>query len=216
MVFAPGEMGFHRAERPARHDGNLRVGESLLIAKMQGGLFVAVEPAEGGGQILAQRDHAGRRRRILIRQVGRGRLRRGTGLAAAGIAKMIVGDAEQPGQKPGVAAVERETAIGLQESFLREVVGEGVVAAGELSQKTPDGGLVAQDQFAESRAVIVAERPRDQFWIGRDHARLEGGWSRGSDGLPDFMNENSPKSRFATPMKAGIAAYGLAWSGSAR
>lgn len=216
FVFAPGEVRFHGAKRPAHRRRDLRVGEALLIEKMQGGAFVRIEQRERGGEISVKCDGARGRRRQVFCRVRRERHRDRVGLAPPGVAKMIVGDAAQPRREPGIGAVVGETAIGLEESFLGQVIGERVIAAREMTEKISHGGLVSLDQFAEGRAIIVKDDTGDEFWVGRTHARSEG-WRLGESGaLSVFVSASSAKRRFTAPMKVGIAAYILPGAGNAR
>ena len=106
----------------------------------------------------------------------RGLKRHGAG-PAAGVAPLVVGDAQQPGGEGRAALEAREAAVSLQEGVLGEVVGQRVVAAGEVPQKIAHRRLVAPHEFAERRTVI-AERAGDQIGIGLAHdcgGRSDGG-----------------------------------------
>jgi hypothetical protein len=97
-----------------------------------------------------------------------GGLERDLPLLAAGVAPVVVRDAEQPGGEGGVAAELPEPAPRLQEGVLGQVVGQRLVPAGQVAEETPDGGLVAEHQFAEGIPVAL-EGPGDQHGIGRRH-----------------------------------------------
>jgi hypothetical protein len=162
FFFGPGNVRFHSAERPAQHVGGLLMCEALLVANMEGGLFVAGKLAKRGGEIVTKLGLAGGRSDGFIDRVGHIFLRE-LALTAAGVAELVVSDAEQPGAKGGAAAKTSDAAIGLKKGFLREVIGPGVVATCELSEKTTHGGLVLPDKFAESLPVIAGENAGDQI-----------------------------------------------------
>lgn len=169
FVFGASEVGFHRAERPVRHRGDFGMGEALLIEKMQGGLLIRIELFHGGAEIFLQVDGAGRRREIFRRHRKVRRLPGNLALTAAGVAPVIVGDAEQPGGKSRLAAEARQPAVGLEERFLGEVVGQRGIAAREMAEKKAHGRLMAKDKFSERRAVAGGNRAGDEFGIGRGH-----------------------------------------------
>jgi hypothetical protein len=60
----------------------------------------------------------------------------------------------------------REPAVGLDEGFLGEVVGQRMVAPREMAEKVAHGGLVAVDQFPERGVVVGDEHAGDQFGVG--------------------------------------------------
>lgn len=50
--FPSGEMSFHRAHGPLEERRDLAVRESLMVAEVQGELFVGRELAQCGGEIV--------------------------------------------------------------------------------------------------------------------------------------------------------------------
>ncbi|MCX6954019.1 MAG: hypothetical protein NTV51_17865 [Verrucomicrobia bacterium] len=161
-------MSFNRADGPVKERGDFGVGETLLIAQVQGEAFVGVEVGEGRREIGAQVGPGGRR--------GDGGfgggivLKRGGRAATAGVAPVVVGDAEQPGGKGGAAVIAAEAAPRLDEGFLREIVGEGMVAACEVTQKLAYRRLMALHQQAERRPVLVGGGADNQFGIAHERA----------------------------------------------
>ena len=61
-----------------------------------------------------------------------------------------------------------EPAPRLQEGVLGQVVGQRLVPAGQVAEETPDGGLVAEHQFAEGIPVAL-EGAGDQRGVGQGH-----------------------------------------------
>ena len=98
-------------------------------------------------------------------------------LTTAGITPVVVGDSEQPRLKPGRTQVFCQTTVGLHEGFLREVVSQGVIAAGKVPEEPAYGGLVAADQFSERGVLVVDEHPGDQFGVGHDCGGRVVAWS---------------------------------------
>lgn len=144
------------------------MGESLLEMKMKGRLFVPSERAERLGEVMAQVARGGGRgdrfeRVEMLRFHGDG------ALATAGIAPVVMGDAEQPGGKTGAAFEAREPAPGLHKGFLGEVVREARVAPGEVTQEMAHGALVAPHQFPERGLVLPDQRAGNQ--VGIAHTR---------------------------------------------
>ena len=91
-------------------------------------------------------------------------------LATAGVAKLVMGDAEQPGGEGGFAAETCERFVGDNECFLSEIVGPRMIAAGELTQKSANGRLMQVHQFAESGPVVFNDNAGDKLEVGRAHA----------------------------------------------
>jgi len=121
---------------------------------------------------------------------------------AAGVAVVIVGDAEQPRGKTRVAAETFEAAISVDESFLGEVIGEGGIAVREVAKETAHGGLMAADECSECRPIIAREHARDEFGIGWSHDRADAG--EASDYLREAIASITAPIRRAMPMKPGM------------
>jgi len=68
----------------------------------------------------------------------------------------------------------REAAVGLDEGLLRKIVGEGNIAARQMTDKIANSRLVAGHQFAKGRAVIGGDDADDEFGIRRRHVAAGG------------------------------------------
>ena len=137
------------------------MGEALVIEEMQGRLFIGIESLHGDRHVGMEFHRPGRSGfRLLgdLRPV-RGRLPP----APAGISVLVVGDTHQPRRKPGLPPVPRQSAIGPDEGFLSQVVGQGVVPAEEMPEEAPHRRLVPGDEFAEGVPVVGSDDPGDQF-----------------------------------------------------
>jgi hypothetical protein len=56
--------------------------------------------------------------------------------------------------------------VSAQESFLRQIVGQSEVGAGELAQETSHARLMPTHQFAESMLVFIDKNTSDEVRIG--------------------------------------------------
>ena len=110
--------------------------------------------------------------------------------ATSGIAPVVVRDAEQPSGKRGAAAEMNEGAIGLDECLLRKIVGQGGIAAGEMTEKMAHGGLMSLNEFAECGSIVIDQRSRDQLEVGY-HGRGAGGLLA-DGGLPPTISPMEP------------------------
>ena len=128
------------------------MGLALLVTEMNRELFVGGKFAERDGEVVAQIGTLRRSGRALFRDLVVER--RVIALPAAGVAPVVVRDAEEPGGKFRIAPKRREAAVGLHERFLGQIVGGGVVAASEVANEIAHGGLVAEHQLAERGAII--------------------------------------------------------------
>ncbi len=89
-------------------------------------------------------------------------------------AELVDGDAEQPSRETGLGAEGFELPPGAQEGLLPQVVGQGLVAAGELAKKGADGRLIAADQFAKGVGIPGLQDARDQVGVGEPHGSALG------------------------------------------
>ncbi len=188
FIFSAGEVSFNRAERPGKERGDFAVREALLEAEVNRELFVGGECAQRGAEIVTE-----------VGEVNGSASRLGQGvggkfgvlaLAAARVAPVIVRDAQQPGRERSGAPETGERAVSLNESFLREIVGQRSVAPGEVPEELADGGLMTPDEFAEGGAIVGGQRSRDQLEVGRHERGAGGVLSEG--GWPPTMRPMAP------------------------
>lgn len=192
-----GEVSFQRAERAGEKVGGFAVRQTLLVANVDDGLFVGRKLGQRGAEVLLKIGlvRPGRHGGFVVGERGEGNL----ALAAAGVAEFIVGDAEEPGGETRAAFKTGEGAIDFEERFLREVVGPGGVATREVTQETPDGGLVPLHELTEREAVVVGDDAGDELGVRRDH--VWGGRAESAgESLRGKSVERSALSRRATPM----------------
>lgn len=200
FLFAPGEMSFHRAKRPVKEGGDFVMRAALLITQVNGELFVGSKRAEGERKIVAQiRRHRG------VFRVGIHRFGTELGVIAlppAGVAPVVVRDAQQPGRKIRITAKTADCVVRLHERLLSQVVGQRRIAA-EVTKELAHRGLMTLHERAESGAIVDREHARDQLVVRRVHD------FGGRESLvEDFLSLGSrtrPKSNSATPMKPGMA-----------
>lgn len=162
-------MSFHRAQRPVKERGDFAVRQALVKTEMQRELLVGRKLAQRERQVVPQIRRARGRSNGEIRAPGRieGRM---IALTAPGVAPVVVRDAQQLCGKRGAAVKSREAAPGLHERFLREIVGQRGVAAGEMAQELAHGRVVTLHQQPERSAIVGDERASDQFGIGHGRA----------------------------------------------
>lgn len=199
LFFAAREVSFHRAKRPVKEAGDFRMREALLVVEVDRELFVGGELAECSTEVLLQVERA---RRWRFAGLGRGIDRQvPASPAAASVAPLVMRDAEQPSGECRVAAKAREAVKGVEKRLLREVVGERVVAAAEMSQEMADARLVSLDERGKGSAVAIDHGACDQFAVGNGHDRgaVSSALLRARAAL------TMPKSSSATPMRPGMA-----------
>ena len=80
-------------------------------------------------------------------------------------AEAVVRDAVEPGRKLRFAPEAADVFEGFEESFLGEIIGEGGIAARELTEQTPDGRLMSAHELRKRVLVIIEEDSRDEVCI---------------------------------------------------
>ena len=76
------------------------------------------------------------------------------------VAKRVVGYAEKPRGKLGGGAKRGDAQPRLYKRFLRQILAQLLIAAGEVEQQPPNGRLVAFDQLTERRPVAQQRSAR--------------------------------------------------------
>ena len=165
---AAGEVGFDRAERLIENRSDLLVREALLVVEVDHVAGVGAEFAQREGEVMAQVG----RTVVVVRRGGLGGFVQGECgvLAAAGVAPMVVGDAEQPGRKRGCASKTRQAPVGGEKRVLRQIVGEGGIRADQVAEEVAHRRLVAADEFAKGGAVVALDGAQDQLGVGWRHS----------------------------------------------
>ena len=88
-------------------------------------------------------------------------------LSSAGIfAETIIGDSIQPCREPRFTAETVDVPISANERLLGQVVSQGEIAAGELTQQTTDARLMTTNQLAKSVLVVINKNSSDKVRIG--------------------------------------------------
>jgi hypothetical protein len=82
-------------------------------------------------------------------------------------AEAIVGNAVKPGRKLRFTAKAPDVLERLEESFLGEIIGEGGIGAGELTEHTSDRGLMPPDKLGERMVVVIEKNSRNEVCIGQ-------------------------------------------------
>ena len=87
------------------------------------------------------------------------------------LAKAIVRDSIKPCGKPRFTAKAADIFIGPEKSFLREVICQSDVCAGELTQQTAHTGLMPPHEFAEGVLIVIGKNSRNEVRISELHGR---------------------------------------------
>lgn len=82
----------------------------------------------------------------------------------------IIGDPVEPCREPCFPPKTADVLVGAQKGFLGQIIGQGEICAGKLTQQTADARLMPPDQFTESMLVLVDQNPGDEVRIGEFHA----------------------------------------------
>jgi hypothetical protein len=81
------------------------------------------------------------------------------------LAKTVVSDAIKPCGKSRFTAKVANVLVSTNESFLRKVIGQGDICAGELSKQTTHTGLMPTHELAESVLIVIGKNSRDKVRI---------------------------------------------------
>jgi hypothetical protein len=82
------------------------------------------------------------------------------------LAKAIVGNPIKPGGKFRFAAEAANVFVSTNKSVLRQIVGEGEIAAGKLAQQTSHARLMPTNQLAKSVLVVINKNSGNKAGIG--------------------------------------------------
>src|SRR4029453_7668659 len=91
--------------------------------------------------------------------------------AARIFTKAIVSDSIKPCGKPCFPTKAADVFVGTEKSFLREVVGERDVCAGELPPQTAHARLMPTHKFAEGVLIVIGKNSRNKVRISELHGR---------------------------------------------
>jgi hypothetical protein len=80
--------------------------------------------------------------------------------------KTVVGNPVKPGRKTGFAAEAAEVLVGLEKSFLRQVVRERDIRPNQVAEQTSDARLMIPDQLRKGVVVVINKNARNEVCIG--------------------------------------------------
>jgi hypothetical protein len=80
-------------------------------------------------------------------------------------AKTVVSDAIKPCGKSRFTAKVSNVFVSTNESFLRKVIGQGHICAGELSKQTTHTGLMPAHELAERVLIVIDKNSCDKVRI---------------------------------------------------
>jgi hypothetical protein len=86
-------------------------------------------------------------------------------------AKAIVRDSIKPCGKSRFTAKAADVFVGPEKCFLRKVICQSNVCAGELAQKTAHTRLMPAHEFAEGMLIVIGKNSRNKICIGELHDR---------------------------------------------
>ena len=81
------------------------------------------------------------------------------------LAKTVVSDAIKPCGKSRFTAKASNVFVSTKESFLRKVIRQGHICAGELSKQTTHAGLMPAHQLAERVLIVIDKNSCDKVRI---------------------------------------------------
>lgn len=201
FFFAAGEVSFDRAERPGKECGDFLVRKPLTIAEVQRELFVGAEVLQGGREVVCEVEPSAGRRRVVGMVAVEFVM---FALTALSVAPVIVGDAEEPSGECRRATELWEVAVGGDEGVLRKIVGEGGVAAREVTEEVAHAGLMPKDEFAEGRAIVMRNGAADELGVGKVHGGAAG--ARGSGRLFTAKRGDDAEEQHRKPDESGNGA----------
>jgi hypothetical protein len=79
--------------------------------------------------------------------------------------KTIVRDAIHPGGKSRFTAKATDVLVRAKKSFLREIIRQGDICAGELSKEATHTGLMPAHELAEGVLIVINKNSRDKVRI---------------------------------------------------
>src|SRR5437764_8188445 len=107
--------------------------------------------------------------------------------AAHVLPKTIVSDPVKPGRKSRFAAKAPDILVSANKSFLRQIISQRNICAGELPKQATYCRLVPAHEFAERVLVLIDKNSRDECRISELHVRtLWHRWRR-RNVLPAFQ-----------------------------
>src|SRR4051794_20599224 len=90
------------------------------------------------------------------------------------LSKTIIRDSVKPCREARFPAKAVDVPVSPDECLLREIVGQGEVISGKLTQQSADTRLMTTNQLAKSVLVIINKNSSDKVGIGELHARRLG------------------------------------------
>jgi len=81
------------------------------------------------------------------------------------LVKTIVSNPVNPGGKSGFTAKTPNVLVSAKKSFLREIIGQGNICAGELSKEATHAGLMTAHELAEGVLIVIDKNSRDKVRI---------------------------------------------------
>ena len=91
------------------------------------------------------------------------------------VGEVVVGDAEQPGGKVRPGAKTLQAGKGLQERFLREILGSMLIAS-QLAEPAEESFPVALDERGEGLPVALLGSADQPIVLGRELWRVTSFW----------------------------------------
>jgi len=87
-------------------------------------------------------------------------------LATPGVfSKTVVGDPVKPGRETGFPAKTANMFVSAHKSFLRQIIGQGKIGAGELAKQTSHSRLMPTNELAKGVVIIIDKNSRDEVRI---------------------------------------------------
>ena len=87
------------------------------------------------------------------------------------LAKAVVRDSIKPCRKSRFTTKATDVFVSPEKSFLREVICQSNVVAGELAQKTAHARLMPPHKFAEGVLIVIGKNSCNQVRISELHSR---------------------------------------------
>ena len=80
--------------------------------------------------------------------------------------KTVVGNPIEPGRKTRFTAEAAEVLVGLEKSFLREVVRKRDIRPDKVTEQTSHARLMVPDQLGKGVMVVIDKNARNEVCIG--------------------------------------------------
>jgi hypothetical protein len=82
------------------------------------------------------------------------------------LTKTIVGNAIEPGRKPGLPTEATEVLVSTHKCLLRKIVCEGDICANQLAKQTSNTRLMISHQLRKSVVVVIEKNASNEVGIG--------------------------------------------------